>query len=305
MNRCLSCQKPVEHEGRYHMKCLRDLYGRSRAPIIPFGVAEMSAQVIKIGARMSISGVQMKLSVLVNPDTWTMEAVAVGGTHILKPESDRFPELPQNENLCMNSAAALDLPTPPHGLFPMADGTLGYVIKRFDRLADGAKLQKETMFQILGAEDKYRGSLEQVGKTIRACAANVGLECLDFFERTLLGFLIGNGDMHLKNWALLTNREGAIRLAPCYDHVSSKVYLPDEADSALTINGKRDNLSRADFEVLAASLKIDPKAAGHVFQKLFKAKEQILAQIRASALSRDMRDRLAGVLDARYTRLYP
>ncbi|MBI4396768.1 MAG: HipA domain-containing protein [Elusimicrobia bacterium] len=301
MNRnCLCCQKPLDNGAHHHPKCLKDLFGKPTVPAIPFGLADIPAQVVKTGARMSIPGVQMKLSVRINPDTWTLETVAEGGTYILKPDPTQYPELPQNENLCMNMAAELNMPVPPHGLFPMSDGKLCYIIKRFDRLDDGTKLQKETMFQILGSEDKYRGSLEQVGKVIRKHAANVGLDSIDFFERAFLCFLIGNGDMHLKNWALLTDKEGRISFAPCYDFVSSKVYLPEEADSALTINGKQNKLSRPDFEALAAFLKIDPKSMSSSFQKLLGAKKMLLQMCASSELSTVQQHKLTDIIESRH-----
>jgi serine/threonine-protein kinase HipA len=252
---------------------------------------------------MSISGAQMKLSVCANPEGLVLEAVAEGGTHILKPAPNQFPELPQNENLCMNIAAELKMPVPPHGLFPMADGKLCYIIKRFDRLEDGTKLHKETLFQILQAEEKYRGSLEQVGKAMRAHTDNVGLDSIDFFERVLLSFLIGNGGMHLKNWALLIREEGKVALAPCYDFVSSKIYIPEEEDSALSINGRRNKLSRGDFEVFADSLKIDPKAAENSLRKLSVAKEQILEMTMQSELSAERQQKLLDIINSRYERI--
>ncbi len=280
------------------------LFGRFREPVIPFGLADFPAQVIKTEARMSLSGVQMKLSVRVHPETWILETVAVGGTHILKPEPSQFPELPQNENLCMNIAEAVGMAVPPHGLLTMADGTWCYLVKRFDRLDDGTKLQKETLFQILGAEDKYQGSLEQVGKIIRLHATHMGLETLAFFERVVVCFLIGNGDMHLKNWALLTNLGGTIALAPCYDFVCSNLYLPGEGDSALSLNGKKHKLSRTDFDALAVSLHLDAKAARHVFRKLAEAKARVLDLCRSSELSAPLRKKLMEVIESRYRRLY-
>lgn len=304
MSRCYSCGKQLTGNGQYHSKCLEKLFENARLPSIPFGLADLPAQVSKTGGRMSISGMQMKLSVLVNPESLTLETVAEGGTHILKPGSNNFPELPQNENLCMNLAAALNLSVPPHGLFTMADGNLCYVIKRFDRLDDGTKLHKETMYQILNAEEKYRGSLEQIGKMIHSHTYNVGLDSIDFFERVLLSFLIGNGDMHLKNWAFLINDEGKVALAPCYDFVSSKIYIQDEEDSALSINGRKNKLRRADFETLADSLRIDPTATENSFQKLYEYKGQIIEMTTQSELSATWREKTLDVINSRYKRMY-
>ncbi len=301
--RCLCCQKPVEAEGGYHPRCLSRIFGGPRPPVIPFKAADLPAMVTKDKNRMSISGVQPKASVNVNEKAWTLEVVATGGTHILKPEPEQFPQVPQNENLCMNMAEELGLRVPPHGLFAMSDGKLCYVVKRFDRGEDGRRIAKETMFQILGSTDKYAGSLEKVGKAIRAHAANVGLDGIDFYERVLFCFLIGNGDMHQKNWALLgSGRE--VALAPCYDLVCSRLYIKDEIDSALTINAKQDKLKPADFTALAASLEIDPKAAANVLDKLRGSREKFRKMILDSELRSDLRQEQVNILMARYRRLY-
>ncbi|MBI4061111.1 MAG: HipA domain-containing protein [Elusimicrobia bacterium] len=302
-NRCLCCHKPVETNERHHPRCLNRLFGTARRPEIPFGVADLPGIVTKAEGRMSISGVQAKVSIRLDKASGNIEPVVAGGTHILKPESDRFPEIPMNENLCMNMAEELGMRVPPHGLFAMSDGKLCYIIKRFDRADDGRKIPNETMFQIAGSTDKYIGSLEQVGKTIRAHATNVGLDMIDFFERALLCFLTGNGDMHLKNWALLGQGKD-IALAPCYDLVSSRLYIEKEGDSALTINAKKNKLRRSDFEALAKNLRIDAKAAANIFDRLERAQDTLRGLIAQSELRADLRQELMSILGARYNRLY-
>lgn len=303
MSRCLCCQKPLEAAGQYHPRCIIRLFGSSRLPAIPFGLADMPALIAGMHGRMSISGVQMKVSVRLNREKWKLEAAATQGTHILKPETGRFPELPQNENLCMNMAAGLGMPVPPHGLFFMADGTPCYIIKRFDRTDDGLKLQKETMFQILESRDKYSGSVEKVGSAICAHVANVGLDIIDFFERVLFCFLTGNGDMHLKNWALMTGQK-KISLAPCYDLVCSRIYIPDEDETALTINGKRNNLKRSDFEELGGRLKIDEKAMENIFKKFKDAQEGLCRMCRDSEIKTGLQKKFLDVIVSRYKQLH-
>lgn len=303
MANCLCCQKPLEGEDRYHPRCLTKLFGTTRPPTIPFRVADMPSLVKKAEGRISISGVQMKVSVRLNTDKHRLESVSTGGTHILKPEPERFPQIPQNENLCMNIAEEIGLRVPPHGLFAMSDGQLCYVVKRFDRTDDGEKIPNETMFQILGSTNKYEGSLEQIGKAIRAHAANIGLDSTDFFERVILCFLIGNGDMHLKNWALLGHGK-AIGLAPVYDYVSSRLYIDNEEDSALMINAKKNKLKRSDFEALANYLKIDPKATANIFDKFSKAREKLREMAISSELRSNLRLDLAKIIASRSKRLF-
>ena len=303
MANCLCCQGPLEGEARHHPRCLKKLFGATWAPTIPFRVADMPSLVEEAKGHVSISGVQMKALVRLNHEKRELESVSTGGTHILKPEPDRFPEIPQNENLCMNIAESLNMRVPAHGLLPMADGKLCYIVKRFDRAEDGAKIPTETMFQILGSTDKYKGSLEQIGRALRAHTVNVGLDTVNFFERVLLCFLIGNGDMHMKNWALLGQGMN-IGLAPVYDFVSSRLYIKGEEDSALTIHAQHNKLTRSDFEALATSLTIDPKAARHVFDKLHRAQDNIRFMVVQSELRNDLRQDLLGIISARYKRIY-
>jgi len=302
-NRCLCCEQPLNEAGRYHAKCLKVLWGSTVAPRIPFALADLPSKVTSAEDHMSISGVQIKALVRLNKDSSEIEVAPTGSTHILKPEPNEYPGLPAMENACMSMAETLGMPVPPHGLFPMSDGRLCYIVKRFDRTADGGKLQNETMFQLLGATNKYEGSLESIGKAIRAHAENVGLDTIDFFERVLLCFLIGNGDMHSKNWALLI-RERKPSLAPCYDLVSSRVYIEKEEDSALMINAKKNKLKRLDFEKFADDLKIDPKAAANSFDKMRNAQEKLRELVIYSEMNPSMRQKFEDVMAERFKRIF-
>ena len=306
MSRCLCCQKGTDGEGRYHPRCLNKLFGVSWIPKVPFGIGDMPAEISKSGAKMSISGVQIKASVKLDREKQEIIMVQTGGTHVLKAEPNEYPELPQNENCCMNIAQYLGMDVPPHGLFLMADGKLCYVIKRFDRLDNGEKIHKESIAQILSikTEDKYKGSLENVGKTIQKNAKNVGLDLINFFERVLLSFLTGNGDMHLKNWALITLPNGEMHLAPCYDFVCSKIHIPNEEDFALTINGRKNKIRKRDFVALGMSLKIEPRAIENALDRFKDARDTILEAVGYSELSAERKKILDEVIRARYERLW-
>lgn len=301
-NRCLCCGHQTEESGRYHAKCLKTLWGKAVAPKIPFAAKDLPEKVTTSADHMSISGVQAKALVRLSEDTSEVEFAPNGSTHILKPEPNEYPGLPAMENVCMTMAETLGMNVPPHGLFPMSDGRLCYIVKRFDRDDDGGKLQSETMYQLLGSTDKYKGSLEAVGKAIRAHAENVGLETIDFFERVLLCFIIGNGDMHLKNWAFLI-RDKKAALAPVYDLVSSRVYFKNESDSALTINAKNNKLRRRDFESLANYLKIDSKASANSFERMKKAQEKLRELAIFSELNPSMRRDFEDAMAERFRRL--
>ncbi len=122
---------------------------------------------MKLAGKMSVSGVQPKLSLAHNPEKRILEAVETGGKYLLKPQTDRFPMLPENENLCMNIASALGIETPPHALIPLADKKTAYIVKRFDRLEDGTGIPMEDFQQLLEKKDKYEGSCEQIANFIK------------------------------------------------------------------------------------------------------------------------------------------
>ncbi len=273
------------HHLAYHPACIKKLFGTNIMPSINVKSTELAAEISKSAGKMSISGVQIKALVKINRSKNLIEFVQSGGTHILKPEPGEYPQLPQNENLCMclaETAAGFDVP--PHGLFYMADGKICYIIKRFDRDADGQKIHVEDMAQLLDMppDSKYESSLEKVGNAILKFSKRPYLDLIDFFERILFCFVVGNGDMHLKNWSLIQQPRDHWHLAPCYDLISSKIYLPHEDESALTINGKRNRLSLDDFTGLGNYLKIDARAAKNAVDKIVGLKEKMLFIIEGS-----------------------
>lgn len=304
-NRCHCCGLPVEGPSSYHPACLRRLFDVTWLPAIPFGLNDFLSQVSHVVARnpMSISGVQKKASFLLNPKTREIEIVSIGGTHILKPEADQYPQIPLVENLCMNMAERAGIEVPAHGLLPMKDGSLCYVVRRFDRLPDGTKTGQEDMKQILGAADKYKGSVESIGKKLLQYTANPGLEVINFYERVVFCFLIGNGDMHLKNWSMTEPKDKQNRLTPAYDLLSSNLYISGEVESALTIQGKNSRLDCADFEALGNYLTIDAKAARTSLTRLLGMKDLFQQMVQESDLQTERKAALSAILSERFARL--
>ena len=89
----------------------------------------------------------------------------------------------------------------------------------------------------------------------KACSSLLGTDITRFFEVLLFSFLIGNSDMHLKNFSLLREHDGSWHLSPAYDLVPVKVVLPaDKDDLALTVNGKNRKLRASDFRIAAKTM---------------------------------------------------
>ena len=279
-------------------KTLKGMFNLAAEPAIPLSLPDIPLQAQAMVGKMSISGVQPKLSLQLDKAKRALVPVAAGGEYILKPQIQQFPHVPENESCCMDIAAALDIDVPPHCLLPLKDGTLAYVVKRFDRAGE-KKIHQENFSQILEKKDKYAGSLEEIGKKLREISAVPGLDVQLFFERVVLNFLIGNGDGHFQNYSISYTDNG-VRLAPAYDLVCTKLVIPNEEDSALTLHGKKNNITRNDFDALADYLEIPPRIRYQKFAGTLARMEQL---VKASRLPDDFRKRFIEIIQSRHQRL--
>lgn len=279
-------------------KFLKKMFGTSHTPVIRFTLSEISKQAQKLAGQLSISGVQPKLSVKLDKKENALVTVTDKGQFILKPQTSVFPGLPENEQCCMDIAEQLQIETPLHCLLPLKDRSLAYVVKRFDR-KNKIKIHQEDFAQILEADDKYKGSAEQIGRKLKELSSAPGYDCQLFFERLTLNFILGNGDAHLKNYSISYKEDGA-RLSPAYDIVSSKLFIPEEADSALSINGKKNRLKLADFDALAEYLNIPIKIRYEKFSHKFNLIKKI---VESSSLKHPRQQELIEIIKERLRRL--
>ncbi len=303
---CLSCELSMAEktDDSMHPRCARQLFGSSLVPKINFAYADIQQEAQKLIGKMSISGVQPKLSVAVHKKNRTLEVTPSGGTHILKPSPESFPFLSENENLCMNLARKMAIETPPHGLVKMSDGRLAYVVRRFDRGAKGEKIYVEDFSQLLEKGDKYDGSVEQIGKFLKRHSSVPFIDTQKLFVRILFYFLIGNGDAHLKNFAMVQSASG-IHLAPAYDIVSSRVALPSERDEmALFINGRKNRIDMRDFEGLADTLEINGKRRDQLVMSANVLGAKINLSMAGSLLPDKWKEKMESVFKARFERLF-
>ena len=288
----------------YDDKTLRKMFGKPIRPVISFALPEVSQQARKFAGKMSVSGVQPKLSVrLVGEE---LVPTKRDGRYILKPQTLDFAELPQNEYLCMQMGKQFGLLTADCLLLELSDGSPAYLVKRFDRRKKGRKIEKlrcEDMQQILGGRDKYSGSHEQIARAIGVHCTLGSVELQRLFEVTIFSFAIGNGDAHKKNFSLLT-ADGRTSLSPIYDLVSSRLTLPEESDElALTVGGRRSRLTRHNFEEFARHLEIVDDYAEKKLAQLVALGGEFDRMISNSALSGALRNRFAEILADRLKRL--
>lgn len=308
MARCLHCYKELE-EGQvdYHPKCAKAFFGTEKVPELPYQLSEME-KLAKAAAEQSVTvpGVQPKLSL-----GWIKSELedghdgrltildALDGQFILKPQNLQYPEMPENEHLSMKLAALFKLDIVPVSMIRLASGELCFITKRIDRNSDGTKSHMIDFLQILELSDKYKGTMENLGKEIGELSVNTLQDKLRFFEVTLFNYIIGNNDMHLKNFSMFLSEIGWV-LAPFYDLLNVKLVLPkDEEDSALLLGGKKQNFKKGYFDRLGTSLELNDKQINSVYKRLKKWLPDALEMIEHSFLSEEKKKEYKGLVDVR------
>jgi serine/threonine-protein kinase HipA len=246
MNRCPITYHLCE-ENRYSEKGLKLLSpSLKRLDLLDFTAEELRAEAMQRASKMSIQGVQPKLSAILNIKDGLFEIVDKGGKYILKPQHHIFPELPQNEDLTMRLAASIGIEVPLHGLIYSKDNSLTYFIKRFDRKGQKDKIAVEDFAQLSGMsrDTKYNYSMEKLVKLIDDFCTFPSIEKAKLFNLVLFNFLVGNEDMHLKNYSIIISN-GKVELSPAYDLLNSTIVLKgDTEEIALSLKGKKSKLNK-------------------------------------------------------------
>ncbi len=279
----------------YHAKCIMAFFGTKQAPILQYRFSEIE-KLAKEAAELSIAvpGVQPKLSLgwiktdLENGHQGRLTILdALDGNFILKPQNADYPQMPENEHLSMKLAELFKIDIVPVNMIRLQSGELCFITKRIDRNPDGSKNHMIDFLQILELADKYKGTMEALGKTIGELSTNTLLDKLRFFESTVFNYIIGNNDMHLKNHSMFLSDRGWV-LSPFYDFLNVKMILPkDKEDTALLLGGKKENFNKGYFERLGEVLKLNKKQINSVFRRLEKWQPDAIKLIDASFLSDD------------------
>jgi len=280
-------------------KFLKEMFNSSKMPVIDFGLGDISRKAQELTGKLSISGVQPKLSVKLDEKQNMLIPAAEGGEYILKPQTSTFPNIPENEQCCMDIAKELNIEVPLHCLISLKDKSLAYVVKRFDR-EKSVKIHQEDFGQILEQTDKYKGSVEQIGRKLEEISSAPGYDVQLLFERVVLSFILGNGDAHLKNYSIAYRDKDNIRLTPAYDIVCSKLVIPGDEDSAITIHGKKNKLLREDFDQLGDDFSIPIKIRYEKFGNKFNVMRKI---IETSSIAKEKQGQFLEIIKERINRI--
>ena len=307
MNRCPISYSP-KGENPYSLNGLKALaYGLTKLNLCEYTAEEQRIEAFNRASKMSIQGVQPKLSAILNIKDEKFEIVDRGGRFIFKPQHPYFPQMPENEDLTMRMAETIGLDVPLHGMIWSKDGTLTYFIKRFDRKGQNDKVPVEDFAQLAGLsrDTKYNYSMEKVVKLVDSYCTFPAIEKVKLFKLVLFCFITGNDDMHLKNFSII-NLDGKIQLAPCYDLLNTIIECKTPEDEiALPLNGKKKNLTRNMLINYFGQEKCDltDKVIDKVLDSITNAIPKWREEISISFLSDVMKEKYLALINAQLERL--
>ena len=216
--------------------------------------------------RFSLAGVQLKFSIIGEKHGGlSIPARGVGGSWVVKLPAQAYEAVPENEFSMMTLASMCGMNVPPIKLIDVADirnlpegmdkvRGQALAVKRFDRLEDGSAVHIEDFAQVFGVypKDKYeKASQRNIAMVLAAECAEADI--VEYIRRLTFNVLIGNADMHLKNWSLIYPDRRHAALAPCYDFVSTIAYIEDD-NAALTFSRTKrfSQFSKDELSHLAA-----------------------------------------------------
>lgn len=309
MSKCLYCYKELgEGEVDFHKACSKKFFGVPTAPELPYSLDELdtlAAQVIK--SQTTLTGVQAKLSLHLDRHEGSKRLTIVGlwGDFIFKPQTQSYKTLPENEDLTMHLAEIAKIKVVPHTLIRLQDGTLGYLTKRIDRTSVGGKIPMEDMCQLTErqTEYKYKSSYEQIAKVIAKHSYVPLLDLTDFYEQVFFNWLVGNNDMHLKNYSLYAPK-GKWVLTPAYDLLNVSMVNPkDTEELALTLNAKKKRIKKSDFVRAMETSGISPKVFDNILAKYRKLLPKFNEIIDLSFLDEEDKDLYKQSIASRLARI--
>jgi serine/threonine-protein kinase HipA len=302
---CRICLGDVPGEDDYHPRCLLNLFKSSKIPQLDIEISKLHIAALAMVGHTSLSGIQKKISVNLAPGHTTLRVAAEGGRYILKPQTETYPSVPENEHLTTRLAQLAGIEVSPNGLVSLKDGSLAYVVKRFDRLSNGHKLRQEDFCQLAkkSPKEKYDGSGELCVRLLRDYATEPLVEILKLYRLLVFTWWSGNGDMHLKNFSLLADEKGIMRFTPAYDLLCTRLVIPNDT-LALPILGRKDNLQRGTWLKFAEYCQLPEKTALRVLDKQASILEDATQLIDRSFLADEQKDEYKRLIAERTSKLH-
>ncbi len=307
---CLHCNKLLSLEEKHygwHKKCIKKFFNTSKLPNILLDKSELNSYLSSnINKGYTVTGVQKKMSLNLDVEQSKLTLVNYPTGYILKPNVDEYKCLPQAEYLIMHLANISNLSTVPHALIKI-NNEYAYITKRIDRKFNNKQITKYAMedfcqLDLRLTQDKYLGSYERCAKIIEKYSSQSKLDIVEMYMRVVFSFIIGNSDMHLKNFSLIEDIEQSNKyyLSPAYDLLPVNIILKEDIEqTALTINGKKRNLKRKDFEVLGFKCGLELNTINKIINKFTKLRNKYESIIQQYSLDNDMKKDLINLINER------
>lgn len=283
----------------WHKACIRRFFTTTSNPKLEINEATLEAIALESTSKgMTVPGVQKKISLHLDLDNHTpcLTLLNYPAGYILKPQVDDFG--------CLSEATGIS--TVPHVLIGSRDNP-AYITKRIDRIIGKSETKMLAMedfcqLDLRVTADKYKGSYERCAKVIRKYFSNVGLDLAELFMRIVFSFMIGNSDMHLKNFSLIETEEASNTyvLSHAYDLLPVNVIMPEDTEEfALVLNGKKTHIRKKDFLIFAEQCGISKKSAEKMIYKIVSMKSDYLKMCNSSLLPDYMKNRFTELIERR------
>lgn len=305
---CLCCGQKIDKEKaekNWHRRCVKDFFGIESFPKISFSNTELEKYaIVMLSKGNTVAGVQKKFSLhLESEKEARLTLVGYPAGYILKPSVKEYANLPELEFCTMIMARQSGIQVASAGII---DGN--YITKRMDRDSEGKKYAMEDFCQISEklTESKYKGSYEGCGKIIKQYSMFPGVDIAEFFQRIIFCFVIGNSDMHLKNFSLIEKSPGSREyyLSKAYDLLPVNIILPeDEEETALTLNGKKSKLKRTDFLEFGKNLGLKDKTVNVLIERIIGMKEKYFNIIKSMPIENETKNIFVDLVEKRISRL--
>lgn len=308
MNRCPITYQLIS-KNKYSDKGLKQIHPKlTSLNDLPYTAKEQRIESRRRATKMSIQGFQAKLSARLQISASCFQVVDTKGTYILKPQSELYDQLPENEDLTMKLAEIIGIKKPISGMVYSKDGSLTYFIKRFDRYSKNKKYRLEDFAQLTGntRDTKYDWSMERLVPVIDNFCTFPAIEKVKLFRLVIFSFITGNEDMHLKNFSLI-EQNSIIKLSPAYDLLNTTIAITNPTEEiALPIKGKKRNLNKSDLVQYFAieRLGINNKSVTDVLEKVGNNLFVLHEIIDKSFLSTSFKEQYHHLLENRSNKIF-
>ncbi|MEN9443237.1 MAG: hypothetical protein RIS47_127 [Bacteroidota bacterium] len=288
----------------YSRSCLKRLFqGKTVYHVLPYDSPASDPETDKLfeqnRKRMSISGVQEKLSVLLDKNKLRLVNETESGTYILKPipNSGKNPDqMPANEHLTMQIAQQLyGIETAENALIFFKNGTPAYITKRFDVKDDGTKLGQEDFASLAGRTPqthgehyKYLGNYSELFQLMQKHLATYQTQAPKLLKLLVFNYLFSNGDAHFKNFSIQQTEMGDYKLSPAYDLLNSRIHIDDNdfaLDDGLLPRNLAQGKIRQQFYKLAAQADISAVVCENILAAMCSKSGELEKMIHASYLN--------------------